>query len=358
MERVVEKVEEQVMMPELRRQFITWQQIREEADKNKEAESIDKVSMPAMSDITGLSSVEEGNSTTDEFEFNERMVSRCEARKYAPIERTKSRLQIKVTQAEESTFADNSSLNGASLNRTYVIRNKVAKAEPLSRENQDSLSTLNSAEKINIDDSDDDEEGLSSASTKTFRKSDRSTAQVDFVDSLDQCQVQLHNNAYDDVDDETPRLSEESKTTFSKSHADCDSRADDGKFVDENKPSQPTTSGLSQKTRERLLPLRPLRSFSLPNIGKAKVDAPVICVNLGDKNNDRSLMGDPEDDEIGIVNRGFVMLIEKSSLTFTSFFYVDVDVMICDYFDLLIHMVFLLSLIYSWDRTTFWVKYR
>ncbi|XP_023247356.1 uncharacterized protein LOC106640960 [Copidosoma floridanum] len=63
------------------RDFTTWRQIREDARQNCELASIDKEEEPALSDVTGLSSRscdDPANSTTDEFEYNERLVSREE----------------------------------------------------------------------------------------------------------------------------------------------------------------------------------------------------------------------------------------------------------------------------------------
>ncbi|XP_031778603.1 uncharacterized protein LOC100679241 isoform X3 [Nasonia vitripennis] len=133
--------------------YVRWKQIREDA---RRCESISKVEM--LSDLAGLSSLEEGNSTTDEFEYNERMVRSSRS---------------SSARIEEEPSND----------RTCAI--KAAELEP--PRNDDS-----------------EEDDLSSASTKTFRKSE-----AEFVDWLDLCQRNGSEESNENKAEEAPALSKE-----------------------------------------------------------------------------------------------------------------------------------------------------
>lgn len=175
--------------------YVTWKQIREDAHRY---ESISKVEM--LSDLAGLSSLDEGNSTTDEFEYNERMV------------RSSRSSSARIEEEEEVPEArDNDALN----DRTYVI-------------DETQLQSLNN------DDSEEDD--LSCASTKTFRKSE-----AEFAVSLDLCQR--------DSSEESNENKEESP--------------DDVEPVVENKAVE--APGLSKEIRQR-----PKKCHSMPNIADVR----------------------------------------------------------------------------------------
>lgn len=139
------------------RDFVTWKQIRAAGEL---LDSIDKEEEPVLSDLTGLSSLDDGNSTNDEFECGRR-TSKLEPQRTITIADGRS----KLGNFSES-FVLISSRNVESMRLENVEPSNVADCE------------------AKLDES-EDENDLSSASTKTFRKSEREVTSVEFVDSLD-----------------------------------------------------------------------------------------------------------------------------------------------------------------------------
>lgn len=165
-----------------------------------------------MSDITGLSSLDGANSTTDEFEYQEKML-RCEENE-----------ALKVENERDSGFVD--------VNRTYDVDDGMLKDE-------DGHSD------------DDNDEVFSTASTKTFKKS----STVD-LDELCQCQ---EADVLEFGKDQSSALTEETVECYKI-------KAEDGKSKDksENKEAREV---------EVRLPMLPKKCISMPNIADMKAKA-------------------------------------------------------------------------------------
>lgn len=231
------------------RDYLTWQQIREEVRNTNacEHESIDKIEEPIISHRTGMSSShDEANSTMDEFEMNERMVMRYRdnGEHYVSDDDDDDDKTVRCeVNADLGRIIDD---DNVTLNRTFVIDDDtVGLSVDIEVLPVDVIEDKKGIDNV-YDDEDDD---LSVASMKTFKKSDCEKLEIQ----------QPQGNV---VETTTPRIGESPKV---EEKIGENKRDDSNLRVDENNELTIVTDIIKEKLMNR-----PKKYLSLPNIADMK----------------------------------------------------------------------------------------
>jgi hypothetical protein len=246
------------MEKEEKQDFITWKQICEDARNNTDMQNIDNEDKPNLSDITGLSSLDEENLSVDAYMPNGKILINGVKSDFNSLEGVINKSEVKLLNSENiriTNIARKDSSSDLTLDQIYFMSNPD-RLESLSNNIKNSSCTVNIDVKNNSGNYDSDD-GMSTSSTKTFRKSDCSNKEMNFVDSLELPKIKPQNDILKCTEEDQANI------VVEKMHMSRDCQTRDDEFVDKKKKILMSgSSSPAKRSKDQF----PIKCISLPNI--------------------------------------------------------------------------------------------